>query len=105
MFVVSIHGAKVEVESDKLTNDIDLGELASKRDAQSQAALYQYLTDQRAEITADRQRQNAAFDEQQKQVYARKVTAAQTHDSALNRGAYNEKRSLVYRHPYIYYYP
>src|SRR5256885_12199715 len=45
--IVSSGGQSFEVRADKLTNDMDLGELAGKRDAESQQLFAQSLIDLR----------------------------------------------------------
>ena len=102
--LVSFGQTQILVPTAILTNDMDLGELAGKHDAESQQALMKYLEDQRAEYVAAQEKQNGLFDQQQKDAYARHVAAAVAgqHHSALNRGAYAAQSGVSYS-PFIYY--
>jgi hypothetical protein len=100
--LVSCEEYTFEIAQDKATNDLDLAELVRRTDTQSQAALLRYLNEQRTAGAAQRERDNALFDQQQKEASARRIAAAlaQENHSSLNKGAYNRAVAL----PYVYGY-
>jgi hypothetical protein len=102
--IVTSGGSAFEIGVDRLTNDIDLGELAARRDAESQQALATTLQGERQAMLTAQGKSQAWFDEQQRAVTTRRVAAAaalQQHRSPLDRGAYAEKENVSWR-PYIY---
>src|SRR4051794_8408699 len=69
--LVSFGQAQLILPTAVLTNDMDLGELAGKQDAESQQALMKYLKEERPKYFAAREKQNAFFDQQKKNTYPR----------------------------------
>lgn len=102
--VVTNGATNLAVPADKLTNDLDIAELASRRDAKAQRDLANYLVEQRRIDEASREKQGEVFDQRQREASARRTAAAVARKGSnpLERGAYNEKRA-VYGRPYIYY--
>lgn len=99
-------GTEFEVSTDKLTNDIDLGKWAGKRDAQSQQALADYKKHERDKYLAEQEKLKPLYDKQQSDVEARRVAAAiaAKGPNPLDREAYHESKPWWwwYPHPYIY---
>jgi hypothetical protein len=91
------------VAGDKLTNDLDLAELAGRRDAESQRQLATVLEQVRAEARVQQDRENALSDQQQRESAGRwKATQANHFKSSLNRSSYNRDDNVA-RSPDIYY--
>jgi hypothetical protein len=91
-FRVSDGNTTFDVSPDKLTDDVDLGNLVARNDAASQRMLAAYIQQQNA---ADRQARDAyiaMLDEQSREVERSRAAAAAAAPHAsgkLDRGAYN----------------
>jgi hypothetical protein len=103
--IVTDGRANIEVPSDKLTNDLDIAELASRRDAQAQEDLATYLAEQSAMGRSERAGQNEALAAEQRDIAARRAAAssASQYSNPLHRGPYHERGNLPV-HRYIYRY-
>lgn len=97
-------GTEFEVSTDKLTNDIDLGKWAGKRDAQSQQALADYMKEQKARYLAEKDRLNPIIGLQLNNADEKRAARSTlSGESKLDREAYHESKPWWwYGHPYIY---
>jgi hypothetical protein len=102
--------SKIEVDGDKVTNDMDLAELAAKKDERSQQAIQEYFKSQQAAYRAEREKEKPSIEHMQREMEAHssvaQTTAPKEHISPLDKGAYNEKDFGHYwdrHHPYIFY--
>jgi hypothetical protein len=107
LFVTNDDNVKFEAPSDKVTNDLDLAALVARRDAQSQQTVAQYMKEQMDAYRAGKEKEIPLYDQQQRDVEARRVAAANAAkgNNPLDREAYHEKDSQYWwwhRHPYIY---
>ena len=99
--VVSDGRTKFEVDEDKLTNDLDIAAVAANQDAEGQQQLADYLAGQRAIDEALHAGQNAAYDQDQRELAAQRT--APKYSNPLERGPYHERGSVRWPH-YIYRY-
>lgn len=96
------HGQKqFEVPSDTLTNDIDLAELAAKRDVQSQRAYAYRLEEIRAAFSAEQLKQHSANMKRQQEIAANRPAEVSLASGALQRPAYAQQYGVA-RRPVIY---
>jgi hypothetical protein len=99
--VVSDGRTKLEVDEDKLTNDLDIAALAANQDVEGQQELADYLGGQRAIDEALHAGQNAVYDQDQRELAAQR--AAPKYSNPLERGPYHERGSVRWPR-YIYRY-
>jgi hypothetical protein len=99
--VVSDGRTKLEVAEDKLTNDLDIAAVAANEDSEGQQQLADYLAGQRAIDEALHAGQNAAYDQDQRELAAQR--AAPKYSNPLERGPYHERGSVRWPR-YIYRY-
>ncbi|MFL6542618.1 MAG: hypothetical protein ACJ8I9_05585, partial [Chthoniobacterales bacterium] len=102
--IVSADTAQLTVPSDAVTNDVDLGALAARRDAQSQAELARVLAREAAEARADEAKQNQELAKHVEQMEQNRGVVGVGHSTKLDREAYHEKVNVTHR-PHIYYWP
>jgi hypothetical protein len=91
-FRVSDGTTTFDIGIEKVTDDIDLGQLVARNDAESQRLLADYIQRQNAVDRENRDAYNAMLDQQSRDVERNRAAAAAAapHSSGkLDRGAYN----------------
>ena len=97
--LITANGIQVKVSPLVLTNDMDMGALATRQDVQSQLALQQAMAREVALAREAEGKANANYSAEQAKLPRRTtVLGGQTR---LDQGAYHEKTSLL-RRPFIY---
>jgi len=98
-----------EVDSDKLTNDIDLAEWAKRNDEQSQKSLNDYMKQARDNYVADQQKFNPLYAQQAEDAENREKERSTVggRSTKLDRGAYDQHYSdpwwwWYHGRPFIY---
>jgi hypothetical protein len=84
-----------EAKRQYLTHDLDLADLASRDDDQARQAVAWSIAEQQAMDQTRRNEQNAAFDQEQRQLDAKKKAAAKASGflNPLDRGPYDSQTS------------
>jgi len=94
VLLVKMGNLEFEVKRQYLTNDLDVADLAFKNDVQAQQAVKSAIAEQQAMDQARRDKENAAFDQEQRELEVKRAVAAASQAAAysnpLDRGAYNE---------------
>jgi polysaccharide pyruvyl transferase WcaK-like protein len=91
VLLVKMGNLEFETKRQYLTNDLDLADLASRNDAETQQAVAAAIAEQQAIYQARRDEENAALAQRQLEIEAERAAAAEAsrYSNPLERGPYN----------------